>query len=888
MVVYELERALGRFVREHSAQLDQLSTAQQIVQRVSTGTPSSGDLTRVVVENSYLGEIMALALAAGRHSSHGPRLAELDRLSTSLGLFDIRNAISHPNRPFPDCYWYRCAAIAADPSIDALGFFEVSLAFRNALEGKLEEPPEDWMHKKRWAVPTVLPSEFEHAVTGLVGRSKDVLKLERELKNPRSALIALSARGGIGKTSLLLQVVSDFCLSSEAPQYIDGVLWASFKQEKLTVGGIEYLAAPAGLAELEVILCAEANDIFGTDCGSFEELKQVLSSKRLLLCLDNLETLLRDSPASFTDFYDALPNAWKVVVTSRIPVDGAKNVPLDVLDKPGAIALARAYLHSKGAFATDSDLLERIAVGCNCNPLAVRLAIELYLAGAEIRTALERTEHDVLQFSFTNLLDRLSKLENNVLEAIFVLEQPNRSDICGALTATHDDVAEAIATLAKTSLIVRQEVSEGEAYTLGNSIRDLLRSYPRNLEVRSQTLDWVTTTRANAEQALKLQVERNVSELDLGFIPQDAAPALISTLKQLKSAVKRDDRNALVLIEGQLRQQIGAEVSSGFLQRLYGWTAYELADLVTASTHFKKAATLGDAAGEFGLLLVYHAQQKWPEMNALTKSLVDRGLADPDRVGRHHANRVWEMYLKTANFLEDFPSVFNATSDWKEKLDVLPALALARASAYRRQADLEYRRHQCSDSRLGEFLAKASRPMMKVLVSEGFTKWLVPECRKLINETAYYKRRNVRFESFREEDKMELATLLRYCLSNEASMAGISTGDVYAMLRALDPSTRLPGAPESGGAMSKSRSEYQDQGYTVAKIKYIPKSDSFPNYVFANDDAGTDYFVRVEVFENGDWNKWATVHVGMELALKHVQNDTGKALRAVECWAVTG
>lgn len=134
MVVYEFERALGRFVRDRSADVASTPAALEILKR-STLTPeqSTVEVARQIVENSYLGEILSLALAAAKGSSDAVYLGELEKLCTALGLFDIRNAISHPNRPFPECYWYRCAAVAADPAIDKLSFFEVTLAFQNAL-----------------------------------------------------------------------------------------------------------------------------------------------------------------------------------------------------------------------------------------------------------------------------------------------------------------------------------------------------------------------------------------------------------------------------------------------------------------------------------------------------------------------------------------------------------------------------------------------------------------------------------------------------------------------------------------------------------------------------------------------------------------------------------
>ena len=435
MVVYELERELGRYVREHPHRVAESATGRDILQRSGAGEgSSSSELIVAIVENSYLDETLKLALESSRGTSDEKHLVQLRKLFETLEIFDIRNAVSHPNRAFPECYWYRCAAIAADPTIDALHFSEVSRAFQSALAGNLDEPPEEWMHQREWITPNGLPDEFEHSVTGLFGRTKDITRLSKELRNPRSSLIAVVARGGIGKTSLVLQTLSDFCLSSDSSSLSDGVAYVSLKQERLSHEGLQLLDAPSNIDEVKQILCDQVNQLFGIETKDFDECVEQLSNKKLWLFIDNLETLLRDEPTAFSELYDSLPAQWKVIVTSRIPVDGGKNIPIEALEETGAFAFCRQYFESKGHPVSDVELIQRIITGCQYNPLAIRLVIDSFIAGKDISTSLQQTTEEVTSFSFANLLDALSDDANRVLEALFVIDRPTRNELCEALS----------------------------------------------------------------------------------------------------------------------------------------------------------------------------------------------------------------------------------------------------------------------------------------------------------------------------------------------------------------------------------------------------------------------------------------------------------------------
>lgn len=313
--------------------------------------------------------------------------------------------------------------------------------------------------------------------------------------------------------------------------------------------------------------------------------------------------------------------------------------------------------------------------------MAIRLTIDSYLSGGSIDEALRKSEHDVLGFSFKNLLDTLSELENDLLETIFVLDTPGRTQLCGALSRDADDIAQAIAKLSSVSLVSRVESESGERYVLGNSIRDLLRAYPRNLAARARTATWIERTKSSEEQAIRTQLEQNISPVALGFIPLETDAQQIAYCKQIKAAAKRENRSMLVDVESQLRQQLSVNSNSSFLHRLYGWALLELDDPGSATTHFQRAIALdvNDPAPLYGLAISNQAQGNRKDIYAPTKTLIDAGWGDPLTAGDFYANRIWSMYFLAANIQERFAEVFDRTIDWSNHLEDLPSFAIGKS-----------------------------------------------------------------------------------------------------------------------------------------------------------------------------------------------------------------
>jgi hypothetical protein len=240
------------------------------------------------------------------------------------------------------------------------------------------------------------------------------------------------------------------------------------------------------------------------------------------------------------------------------------------------------------------------------------------------------------------------------------------------------------------------------------------------------------------------------------------------------------------------------------------------------------------------------------------------------------------MFLLAANIKELYSEVFDFTVKWKENIEELPSFAISRAAAYRRLADQEYRQKKCTDERLGSLLAKCSVLMKAVLEAQNFARWLIPELKKQIGEFNFYVSRGTSFGTFKLDDASSIKDLLRYLVANEAKLvlAGFPSQELN-MLHEL--------ADDGGGATIQQDSrasveEYIGNGFVIAQVKRGSRPNA--NYAFAQDERGTDYFIHVEVFEQGSWTNRHRLTPGAEVALKFEDTGRGAALTATEAWLI--
>ena len=527
MVLHELEIGIGNLVLEQIPESN-LSDAE---------TDSPIPLTvQDMIEKSYLDDLFQMLLPSSKNTVFGSDLIELRNIFIQNEIYNIRNVISHPNRMFTLNYWYKVAALASDPIIDLLGLSKVQKSLLSAENNIIIDPPEDWINSIFKKMPNNIPDKFEHAITGLIGRNKVLATLKDLLINRldrRSLTISLVAPGGNGKTAIVLEILRRIINDPLTKDYFDACIYITLKTEELTDNGILKLDSVTSVNELKKELVNIFNDMFLTNYSDFLELSNIESNKNILLCIDNLETLLIEDKSDFDDFLSEIPLSWKVLITSRISIDNSKIIKIEALKKEEAIILARSYLSKKAGNLKNHNMsdeeLDRVVNECYLNPLAIRLTIDLYLKGKDIFTSTKVANKEIVQFSFKNLIDSFDENIIKVLECLYLKPESSRADLKEILDFSDDEIADSIAQLSNTSLIVRVTRDDIENYKLGESILNLLLSNPRNIKVRGEIQKKIGKIKQKINDYQREQVIQGVDRLSFDYIE----PSLPDSLKIL-------------------------------------------------------------------------------------------------------------------------------------------------------------------------------------------------------------------------------------------------------------------------------------------------------------------------------------------------------------------
>ncbi|MGD6904945.1 hypothetical protein [Pseudomonas aeruginosa] len=882
MVLHDIEASLGDFILDTEIHTENFpeEVIQGIIKReqekdrfVDASKP------RDVIEATYLDELFQILLEITKDTSTNKFIERLRQQFIIHGIYEIRNIISHPNRQFIDHHWYKVASLASDPVIDILGMTQVKRSLAAAENGEIIDPPEDWFQKKIWEIPNNLPANFEHAITGLVGRQKEASDLLGLIKNQRINNIAIVAPGGIGKTSLVLDLLASHVKIPEAKNYFDSCIFATLKTEKLTASGVVKLDAVETIQELKSLIKVEAERIFSETFDDFEDLCAKKGKDKVLLFIDNLETLLIDSQQDFHDFNNNLPPAWRLLVTSRIAINNASIVTLEPLKPKSATHLARVYLGRKGGDAVDEEVLADIARQCHFNPLAIRLTIDLYISGKEIPSSINVANKEIASFSFSNLIDNLKEESVKILEALFVTQNCSRATLCEILNLSREDVAQGVSELSNTSLIARETSDAGESYTLSDSIRELLLVNTRNIIIREKIQEEITKRITLSKQIEANQIKQSIPEYHWEYIPKEINPNLKLLLAELnKSTTKLQIRNdkAASLHRAFKESEYLYEEFSVF-NRGYGRVLEALKANELAILKYKKAIeqNVDDPSSKLLLAMLYHKCGQYESAHALYEELMDAGWGvDKDGDASIAYLTINGFYLSLL-YDHKYDEILEHTKKWKDSEAFRGLIGTYRATAWKRKSE---NLTNSDPIAAAKYLTSSMRILDDVFQRDGYIKPACIQAKNIFNEIAYFlKGRNSQATS---EFAAESLGFINRHLTNTVEHVSYSGDDFIVSLIEKLSKIEAPDNPfkkkfwldicEGGDYEGVDINEIEQKGLAIISVTRIPKGkNNGPNtFIFGADSSGGEFFLHFDQLRNGSWRNWAALKPGEKLAVK--------------------
>lgn len=898
MVLYAIETAVGNLAIESnsiesiSGQLIKSIEDREIIH----GNSFDSSSIEMVIRASYFREVFDIAVQSYSSTNQETIVTELRSLVEKFGLVEVRNNLSHPNRDFAINDWYKVACVATDPVIEQLRLQDVTQAFLSAESGQLTDPPQEWIDEVSVEIINNLPQSFEHDLTGLVGRNKEVKSLTKKLYNKRISSVAIVAPGGVGKTALALELLNNLAFSKTFSQSYKGIVFASLKNEQLTASGIKQLDAIESIDELKSYLLEQFQILFGFESESFEDLCQESEGFPVLVFIDNLETLLRDNQEIFNEFNTNLPLDWKVIITSRLNVSNSDTLPLEGLNLESSIHLARQYQKSKGGETLPEEKLQAIANECQFNPLAIKITLDYFNLGHELPKSYQQASQGIAEFSFRNLIEVLSKNAISVLELLFTLESCTRKDINHYLDVNLDETAKAVSELTNTSLIRRINNSEIETFELIDSAREYLLVNPKDLSIRRKIQEKVRKIKDQNIEITKFQKRNKTSVYDESYVPEDLSSELRVLLNKVNRSLKSREQSKIVEVYQELSELKTIHADDYIFHRTLARVYQSMHDDVNALASAQQANSLNpeDIASKIILAKFKHKDRDYQAAVEIYASIINSDLSEKIKSERLVWLNVLNGYFLGLLFQDKLDIVLEETKYWQKDAEYGSTLGTYRATAYKRKFD-NYPHITIQETFAS--INSCLKIINSVISENGYFTVACRETYKIIEAVV---RLMTKFPPV-QKNSTEFANLqhqfLDFCsihivevFENQRKSRELS--DFITVLKDLDvkanPFHKYKWRNYIGSPAFEVGVEFLslgDSSLERVKVMNIPKDGTYRRgFIFAHDPYGQRYFIEKRSLKNGNYDHFYKLQIGDELAIKYKTEEGKECPTATETY----
>ncbi len=309
--------------------------------------------------------------------------------------------------------------------------------------------------------------------TGFLGRKQQASDLLKHILGPYP-VVSLVGDGGIGKTALALKVAYDVLDMPDCP--FEAIVWVSSKTTQLTAQEIRRIEG--AISDSLGIFNSIAVELVGTVDNPMDEVIEYLGTFKILLIIDNLETVLDEK---IRQFLAMLPLGSKVLITSRIGI-GAFEYPqkLQAMDQNDAIDLLRAMARVRGV--TDLVKLNNKKLVNFCrrmkfNPGFIKWFVSTVQAGTRPEEVLSKPDI-FLDFCMSNVYDYLSLKGRTVLRSMLGLPgKHSLAELAFLNEIEANDLQPVIYELLRTNMVIMSSTAQGASFESQYEISDLARTY---------------------------------------------------------------------------------------------------------------------------------------------------------------------------------------------------------------------------------------------------------------------------------------------------------------------------------------------------------------------------------------------------------------------------
>ncbi|PMJ39212.1 hypothetical protein BCU24_19680 [Vibrio cyclitrophicus] len=887
MLLFCLEEALGKYVNENE---HSVTVANENLKNFNV---------QDAIEKSYLNDIFQLVLKTTTGTPQENSVKHLYKLSHDLCIFEVRNAIAHPNRPFLDVYWYRVATLAADPALEALGIKEPKSALYSAENGIISEPPEGWDKKYLWNIPNNLPHKFESDITGLIGRNRELDDLKKKLSSPRVHTAAIVAPGGYGKTALALDLLKQLVSASDSTNWLDAVTYVTLKTKTWLDDKFVDLQAIDEISKVEQNIAEQLGVIFDEYIDNIEQAIESFGDKRILICIDNLETIIRDNDNEFQALIEKLPREWKVIVTSRVTITNSYIYSLQELNEKNAIHLARLYNRNKGGAELPNEKYVALSKQCHFNPLAIKMTLDLYLTGKQLPDSIVEAKSNIASFSFSNLIDSLSENALKTLELVFSKSDCTRKLICEILNISTDIAAESVNELSRTSLLNRIPDKDKESYEINGSIKELLIINHKCIAIREHIQAKLIKQKNILNQIDIDQRASNFPKWHIQYLPLKIDPGLKIILADFVKFrfAKNVNKEKLSRVYAALSQNEEHYNDNYLFLRSYARVCESLQLLSQSEKLYKKALILtSDMTTKYMVARYYFEISNFTKSIEIYDDLVNEVRSQTfNPENETFYDTIYQGYFLSHLYSGNYELILEYTKNWKKELEFSALFGTYRASAYKRKIEAT---NNNDLKKIIDCFNSATQILDDIYRNDGYSQASASQGFKVIEELVYF----YKYEQNCNYDRERCLQFLEFCDKHLVDIVETSrsrsTEDLKLVVRELSKIS----ISNNPFFVKNNWKFYSSHSYknAISKIDLDPshrlvtinrfaenKNGCRTNFLFANDIEHEEYFVHFESLKNCNWNDWLQLSHNEVLGVEKSSKVKGKTALNVEiCYII--